>query len=105
MSFTPTIVAALALAFAGAPSPAPTLPPDDSVTPGFGGFAVIALLVVAVFALVWDMQRRVRRARYRSEIDARLDAENEAGRGGGDAATPASGRTTDDEPRGEGPRS
>lgn len=62
------------------PSPTPTAPPDDLVTPGFGGFLVIALLVVAVVLLVWDMQRRIRRTRYRQEIGAELDAEELAAR-------------------------
>lgn len=60
------------------PSPTPTIPPGppaEMVTPGFGGFAVIALLVAAVVVLVWDMQRRVRRARYRGEVAAQLDDE------------------------------
>jgi hypothetical protein len=55
------------------PSPTPTVP-AELVTPGPWGFLVIALLAVAVVVLVWDMQRRIRRARYREEVKAELDA-------------------------------
>jgi hypothetical protein len=110
MSFTPFTVLGV-LAATPVPSPSPTTPPDELVTPGFGGFAVIAVLVVAVFALVWDMQRRIRRARYRSEIDAELDAEQAAQAAqdvqpsagastAGDAADP--GTAAGEEPRGSG---
>lgn len=73
------------------PSPSPVVQPNpELVTPGFLGFAIVALLVVAVVLLVWDMQRRIRRTRYRAEIDAELDAEQQA-----DAAVQAS--DTDDQ--------
>ncbi len=62
------------------PSPTPVAPPPELVTPGFGGFIIIAFLVVAVIVLVWDMQRRIRRARYRQEIGEQLDAEEAAAR-------------------------
>lgn len=58
------------------PIPTPTMTvPAESVTPGVAGFLVIALLVVGVFLLVWDMQRRIRRARYRDEVNEQLDRE------------------------------
>ncbi len=61
------------------PTPSPVIEPDpELVTPGFLGFAIVAILVVAVVLLVWDMQRRIRRTRYRAEIDAELDAEQQA---------------------------
>ncbi|WP_396668036.1 hypothetical protein [Microbacterium sp. R86528] len=56
------------------PSPTPTLDPD-SVTPGPEGFFVIALIVVAVFLLVADMMRRIRRGRVRADVNDELDAE------------------------------
>ncbi|WP_456283497.1 hypothetical protein M1D46_12930 [Microbacterium sp. JZ70] len=62
---------------AATPSPQPTVDPD-LVTPGPLGFATIVVLVIAVFLLVFDMLRRVRRARYREEANAVLDAEEEA---------------------------
>ena len=68
------------IASISAPSPAPAVEPDpELVTPGFLGFAIVVLLVIAVVLLVWDMQRRIRRTRYRAEIDAELDAEEQAG--------------------------
>ncbi|MCT2086458.1 hypothetical protein D8Y23_14555 [Microbacterium enclense] len=62
-----------------AATPTPAVTPDDSiVTPGPLGFAAIAFIGVAVFLLVWDMLRRIRRGRYREEINAELDAEEQA---------------------------
>jgi hypothetical protein len=58
---------------------------------------------VVTILLIWDMMRRVRRTRYRAEVNAKLDAE-EALRGtgivkaGDDAArrgTDVSGRRSD----------
>jgi hypothetical protein len=62
---------------AGTPVPEPTVDPT-LVTPGPWGFVVIALLAVAVVALVWDMMRRIRRGRVRADINAELDAEEQA---------------------------
>ncbi|MDQ1137139.1 hypothetical protein QE410_001938 [Microbacterium sp. SORGH_AS 1204] len=77
------------VALATTPSPATT--PDESiVTPGPLGFAAIAFIGVAVFLLVWDMLRRIRRARYREEVNAELDAEEQA------RAAAAGGETDDD---------
>lgn len=62
------------------PVPTPTMTVDpQSVSPGFAGFVAIAVLALAVVVLVLDMLRRVRRAKYRSEIAEELDAE-QAGR-------------------------
>lgn len=47
----------------------------DQVSPGVGGFAVIALLAVALFFLGMDLVRRLRRSRYRAEIQADLAEE------------------------------
>jgi flagellar biosynthesis/type III secretory pathway M-ring protein FliF/YscJ len=63
----------VATLLASVPSPTPTAPPAELVTPGPIGFAVMALLVVVVFLLVFDMLRRIRRARYRSEVNEDLD--------------------------------
>lgn len=68
--------------FAGStpvPSPTPVLDPD-LVTPGVWGFAAIAFIALAVIALVFDMMRRVRRVRYRADVQAELDAEEAEGR-------------------------
>ncbi|MEU1970086.1 hypothetical protein ABZ477_00340 [Microbacterium sp. NPDC019599] len=81
-------IAALSRAVADAtPSPTPAVDPE-LVTPGPWGFVAIAFLALAVVLLVWDMMRRIRRARIRSEVDEMLDAEEAA----------ASGETRDEEP-------
>jgi flagellar biosynthesis/type III secretory pathway M-ring protein FliF/YscJ len=66
------------IAAAVTPSPTPSAPPADLVTPGPWGFVVIAFLALVVFLLVWDMLRRIRRGRYREDIAAELDAEEQA---------------------------
>lgn len=61
------------------PMPTPTMTVDpESVTPGAIGFAAVALLVVIVVLLIWDMNRRIRRVRYREEVREELDAEQAA---------------------------
>jgi flagellar biosynthesis/type III secretory pathway M-ring protein FliF/YscJ len=57
-----------------AATPEPSAPPPELVTPGPWGFAVIAFVAAAVFLLVWDMLRRIRRGRYREEVNEELDA-------------------------------
>lgn len=69
------IAALLHAASSVTPTPSPTAPPPELVTPGPWGFAVIAFIALAVVALVWDMLRRIRRGRFRSEIREELDAE------------------------------
>lgn len=61
------------------PTPAITVEPD-SVTPGAAGFIVTVVVVIAVVLLIWDMNRRIRRVRYREEVREELDAEEAAGR-------------------------
>jgi len=61
------------------PMPTPSMTVDpNSVTPGFAGFAMIVLIVAAVVLLIWDMNRRIRRVRYREEVRQELDAEEAA---------------------------
>ncbi|HEV7849577.1 MAG TPA: hypothetical protein VGO88_09700 [Mycetocola sp.] len=70
------IVTDAAWRLAATPSPTPTLDIDpNDVTPGPAGFFVVALLAAAVFLLIFDMQRRVRRVNHRAEISERLQAE------------------------------
>ena len=45
------------------------------VTPGVIGFVFTFVIAGAVFLLILDMVRRVRRVRYREEINQKLDAE------------------------------
>ncbi|MFY9712302.1 MAG: hypothetical protein WAK00_02410 [Microbacterium sp.] len=59
------------------PTPTMTVAPE-SVTPGFVGFAAIVIVLVAVVLLIWDMNRRIRKVRYREEVRAELDAEEAA---------------------------
>ncbi|MBD8011117.1 hypothetical protein AB0O65_03365 [Microbacterium sp. NPDC077391] len=61
------------------PMPTPSMTVDpNSVTPGFAGFAIIVIIVAAVVLLIWDMNRRIRKVRYREEVRAELDAEEAA---------------------------
>ena len=83
-----------------AATPAPTETADPANTwysPGTLGFVMTFIVVVAAVALIFDMVRRVRRVRYRAEIQAKLDAE--AGESLGEsgakpaAAKPAAAKT------------
>lgn len=69
----------LALATTPAPSPTPSLRPgltEDQVTPGTWGFILTAFIVVLTTFLIVDMVRRIRRVRYRAQVEeARLAAE------------------------------
>lgn len=79
--------------FGKTPMPTPTMTVNpDAVTPGFVGFALMVLLVVAVVLLIWDMNRRIRRVRYREEVREELDAEQ--------AAAEAEADDSGDAPRG-----
>ncbi len=75
-------------------TPSPTVSVDpDTVTPTIVGFAATAVVAAAVVFLVIDMLRRIRRAGYRADIAAELDAE-EAARADA-AAEPADGEDQD----------
>jgi len=67
----------LALTETPMPTPSMTVPPE-SVTPGFVGFAAVVVLLLVVILLIWDMNRRIRRVRYREEVREELDAEQAA---------------------------
>lgn len=64
----------LALTETPMPTPSMTVAPE-AVTPGFVGFAAIVIVLIAVILLIWDMNRRIRRVRYREEVREELDAE------------------------------
>lgn len=51
----------------------------NSVTPGVVGFLATLFVAVGVLVIITDMVRRVRRVRYRSEINEKLDAEAASG--------------------------
>ncbi|MDQ0644874.1 hypothetical protein [Microbacterium murale] len=75
------------------PIPTPTMTVEpESVTPGPAGFIVIVVVVIAVVLLIWDMNRRIRRVRYREEVREELDAEEAAGR---DTQAPDAGSAED----------
>ena len=64
----------------------------NKVSPGVGGFLVVALLAIALFFLGFDLVRRLRRAKYRAEIHEELAVEiaerDAAAAGTGAAAAP-----------------
>lgn len=97
-------MSALAALAAVTPSPEQMVDPD-LVTPGPWGFVTILVLVVAVFLLVFDMLRRVRRARYREEANEVLDAEEAAAREAAERSAADAAGPTDDEPGASGPTS
>lgn len=47
----------------------------NSVTPGVVGFLATLFVAMAVLIIIADMTRRVRRVRYRAEINEKLDRE------------------------------
>jgi hypothetical protein len=78
----------IALATSPAPEPSPSLRPglnQDQVTPGLLGFLLTAFIVVLTALLIVDMVRRIRRVRYRAQVEAERSAADEAG---ADAAGP-----------------
>jgi ABC-type enterochelin transport system permease subunit len=71
--------ALIAAAIAPTPSgfPAYTGNPD-LITPGVVGFGAVLFITVATIFLLIDMNRRVRRTRYRAEVQEQLRLEAEA---------------------------
>jgi hypothetical protein len=63
---------------AATPTPTPSQVDPNLVTPGPWGFVIILFVAIAVFLLVWDMMRRIRRGRVRADIREELEAELEA---------------------------
>ena len=103
------VFAGTAFSDADAPMPTPSMTVDpNSVTPGPAGFAVIVVIVIALALLIWDMNRRVRRVRYRGEVREELDAEQAAAEqnepGQADAAPAAASDQDDEQPHADDPR-
>lgn len=64
----------LLLSLVTAPSPLPTPSlregiTEDQVTPGLWGFIMTAFFVLATTLLIVDMVRRIRRVRYRAQVE------------------------------------
>ncbi|MGV8876694.1 MAG: hypothetical protein ACOH1K_04195, partial [Rhodoglobus sp.] len=64
-------IASSVIVFAATPSPEPTVYPEfegdpNLVTPGVIGFLAILFVALATLLIVLDMNRRVRRVRYRT---------------------------------------
>ena len=84
----------LALATTPAPTPTPSLRPglsQDQVTPGLLGFLLTAFIVVLTALLIVDMVRRIRRVRYRAQVEEERAAAAEAAAGEGDPRTTGAG--------------
>jgi hypothetical protein len=59
------------------PSPSPSIPSADVTTPGPWGFTAIFAVGLVVALLLVDMTRRIRRVRYRAEVNEKLDQEEQ----------------------------
>jgi len=84
----------IALATTPAPTPTPSLRPglsEDQVTPGLLGFLLTAFIVVLTALLIVDMVRRIRRVRYRAQVEAEREAAEEPEEAGQAGAAGAGG--------------
>ena len=80
-----------ALVTTPAPAPSPSLRPgvtEDQVTPGLLGFLLTACIVVLTALLIVDMVRRIRRVRYRAQVDEERAVAGEAALDGAAPAAP-----------------
>jgi hypothetical protein len=71
---------------------------QDQVTPGLLGFLLTAFIVVLTALLIVDMVRRIRRVRYRAQVEEERAAAAEAALDGGapvNGAAPAYGAPVD----------
>ena len=62
----------LLIALTSTPGPDGTLRPgltEDQITPGTWGFLLTAFVVVLTILLIVDMVRRLRRVRYRAQVE------------------------------------
>lgn len=103
----------LLLSLATTPSPLPTPSlregiSEDQVTPGLLGFIMTAFFVVATALLIVDMVRRIRRVRYRAQVEeeriaaaAAADIEAAEAEADSGAAGPAAGSAANDSSQGQ----
>jgi hypothetical protein len=88
------LIVSAGVAFESTPVPVPAYTGDPNlITPGVIGFIAMALVALATVFLIVDMNRRIRRTRYRSEVRERLEEERAAAgpvepADGGPAASP-----------------
>lgn len=69
----------LALILAATPTPSPTEDPANTFySPGTIGFLLTFFVAGSAVLLIFDMVRRVRRVRYRAEIQEKLATEEQA---------------------------
>ncbi|MDI3212402.1 hypothetical protein [Arthrobacter sp. AL12] len=93
----------LALATTPAPTPSPSLRPglsQDQVTPGLLGFLLTAFIVVLTALLIVDMVRRIRRVRYRAQVEEERAAAAEAAALEGGPRTAGTGTPRLEDPAG-----
>ena len=68
-----TLISAI---LAASPSPTPSVDPANTFySPGTVGFIATFGMALGATLLIFDLVRRVRRVRYRAEIQAKLDSE------------------------------
>ena len=66
----------ISLVLLSTPSPSPSLDPETTFySPGTIGFIATFGMAVGAALLIADLVRRIRRVRYRAEIQEKLDAE------------------------------
>ena len=74
-------------------TPSPTPFPDytgdpNLITPGVAGFLIILAVAIVTILLIIDMNRRIRRSRYREEVPIKLEEEQGAAADTADDQTP-----------------
>ena len=73
-----TLISAI---LAASPSPLPSTDPANTFySPGTIGFIATFGMALGATLLIFDLVRRVRRVRYRAEIQEKLDAETASSR-------------------------
>jgi hypothetical protein len=70
----------LSALLAATPSPTPSVDPANTFySPGTIGFVATFLVAAGAIVIIFDMVRRIRRVRYRTDVAAKLEAEASAG--------------------------